>query len=58
MEAKFNLLEMLAAPSKDFTLVFAHGEVPGRMVFRGRQQLIMELNHFRFNTQELEESGG
>lgn len=57
MEAKFNLLEMLAAPSKDFTVVFVHGELPGRLIFRGRHQMIMELNQFRFNTQELEESG-
>ena len=58
MEAKFNLLEMLATPSKEFVLIFAHGEIPGRLVFRGRNQLIMELSQFRFNTQELEESGG
>lgn len=56
MEAKFNMLEMLVSPSKDFAVVFPHGQYSGKLIFRGRHQHIMELNQFRFNTQELEES--
>jgi hypothetical protein len=52
METKFNLLEMLIIPpNKDFALMFPHTEMSGKLIFKGKQQMVMELNKFRFNTQ-------
>jgi hypothetical protein len=42
---------MLVSPSKDFVLMFPHGQMTGKLIFKGRQQMVMELNQFRFNTQ-------
>jgi hypothetical protein len=51
MEAKFNLLDMLVASSKDFTLMFPHSDMSGRLIFRNKHQMVMELNQFRLNNQ-------